>query len=40
MVRLQENKIAIKSDEQLFALITEMPEAATDELIYFIKIRT
>ena len=37
MVRLQENKIAIKSDEQLFALITEMPEAATDELIYFIK---
>lgn len=36
-VRLQENKIGIKSDEQLSALVTEMPEAATDELIGAIK---
>lgn len=36
-VRLQENRICIKSDEQLLGLVTQMPEAATDELIAAIK---
>lgn len=36
-VRLHLNSIAIISDEQLLALITEMPEAATDELVSAIK---
>ena len=36
-VQLHENSIAILSDEQLLSLITEMPEAATDELVLAIK---
>ena len=36
-VRLQEDRIGIRSDEQLQALVTLMPEAATDELIAAIK---
>ena len=36
-VQLHENSIAIFSDEQLLSLITEMPEAATDELVSAIK---
>ena len=36
-VQLHENSIAILSDEQLLSLITEMPEAATDELVSAIK---
>ena len=36
-VRLRENSIAITSDEQLLSLVTEMPEAATDELVSAIK---
>jgi hypothetical protein len=36
-VRLRENSIAIISDDQLLSLITEMPEATTDELVSTIK---
>jgi hypothetical protein len=36
-VLLRENRIAVVSDEQLLALVTEMPEAATDELVSAIK---
>lgn len=36
-VLLRENSIAIISDKQLLALVTEMPEAATDELVAAIK---
>jgi hypothetical protein len=36
-VQLRENSIAIISDEQLLALVTKMPEAATDELVSAIK---
>jgi hypothetical protein len=36
-VRLRENGIAILNDEELFALITEMPEAATDEFVFALK---
>lgn len=36
-VRLQEDRIMVKSDDQLSELLTEMPEAATDELICLIK---
>jgi hypothetical protein len=35
--QMHENSIAIKSDEQLKAVFTEMPEAATDELVSAIK---
>jgi hypothetical protein len=36
-VQLQETGIHIISDEQLLALVTEMPEAVTDELVLAIK---
>jgi hypothetical protein len=36
-VRLQKNSINILSDELLTALVTEMPEAATEELVAAIK---
>jgi len=36
-VLFREKSIAIVSDEQLLALVTEMPEAATDELVSAIK---
>ncbi len=36
-VQLRENSICIISDEQLLALVTEMPEAVTDELVLAIK---
>ena len=36
-VNVQYNRISIKSDEQLFELITAMPESATDELVSTIK---
>lgn len=36
-VQLQENRVCIISDENLAALVTEMPEAATDELVNLIK---
>lgn len=36
-VQFHENRIAIISDEQLHAVVTEMPEAATDELVSAIK---
>jgi hypothetical protein len=35
--QLQVNRINILSDEQLMALVTEMPRAATDELVSAIK---
>ena len=36
-VEFQKNSVAIINNEQLFALVREMPEAATDELILAIK---
>ena len=36
-VQLHENRIAIINDEQLHAVVTEMPETATDELVSAIK---
>jgi hypothetical protein len=36
-VQLHENGIAVRSDEELSAVITTMPEAATDELVAAIK---
>ena len=36
-VRFQENRICIIGDADLVALVTEMPEAATDELVSAIK---
>ena len=36
-VRFHERRIGIISDEQLLSVVTEMPEAATDELVSAIK---
>jgi hypothetical protein len=36
-VKLQHNRISIRTDDQLFELITTMPESATDELVATIK---
>lgn len=36
-VQFRENMIDILSDKQLFELVTEMPEAATEELVSAIK---
>lgn len=36
-VLFKENSIAVVNDEQLWVLVTEMPEAATDELVSAIK---
>jgi hypothetical protein len=36
-VRLEEYMIDIINDDQVFALVTEMPEATTDELVLAIK---
>ena len=36
-VRLEENRISIKSDAQLSELVTAMPEASTDALVSAIK---
>jgi hypothetical protein len=36
-VRLRENGIAVINDEELFVLITQMPESATDEFVVALK---